>query len=158
MNFENRVTEIGNEIESGLKEMRRFAGEAVPTTLALPEYVTHAPEVNDVGRLSSQALAAEYEKAAKEVEAVGVALVNSMQQCESDAVAAIKELEHVRELTLDTIKSCQDTATAYRDEAKRLFGRIQQSAMLAEDVRRICAQLTERVNNGGDSSLPQDKE
>jgi hypothetical protein len=156
LGFDDNVIAIGDEIEQGLREMRQF--EPVRSNLPLPDYVEHAAEVSDVGRLSSQALAAEYERAAKEVEAMGVALVKAMQECEHDAVEAVKAMERVRETTLEAVKMCQATATAYRDEAKKLFDRIQKSAMLAEDVRRVCVQLCQSIEAGEPAARPDKTE
>jgi hypothetical protein len=153
INHEDNVVAIGNELERSMRDMRH---EPTPK-LPLPHYVEHGAEVSDVGRLSSQALAAEYERAAKEVEAMGVALVKSMQECEQDAVRAVKAMEEVRETTLEAVKMCQATATAYRDEAKQLFNRIQKSAMLAEDVRRACVQLCQNIEAGEPAARPDTK-
>jgi hypothetical protein len=155
INYDDNVIAIGDEIEQGLRQMRQH--EPARQSLPLPDYVTHADEVSDVGRLSSQALAAEYERAAKEVEAMGVALVKAMQECEQDAVQAVKAMEQVRETTLEAVKMCQATATAYRDEAKKLFDRIQKSAMLAEDVRRVCVQLCLNIEAGEPAARPDTK-
>jgi hypothetical protein len=120
----------------------------------MPDYVEHLPEVSDVGRLSSQALAAEYETAAKQVEAMGASLVRAMQECEQDAINAVKHLEEVRDSTLEAVKACQATATSYRDEAKKLFTRIQKSALLAEDVRRLCSTMRQNIEAGEPAARP----
>ena len=58
--------------------------------LAMPDYVEHRDGATEIGKLSAEAVVREYEAAAKDIEALGVDLVEHVKKCEAmtrDALA-----------------------------------------------------------------------
>ncbi len=51
--------------------------------IAMPDYVEHRDGATEIGRLSAEAVVREYEAAAKDIEALGVELVENVKQCEA---------------------------------------------------------------------------
>jgi 2,4-dienoyl-CoA reductase-like NADH-dependent reductase (Old Yellow Enzyme family) len=102
--------------------------------LAMPDYVEHRDGVPEIGKLSAEAVVREYEAAAKDIEALGVDLVEHVKKCEAmtrDALLVIEELK--------------ETAAQYRDEAKRVFLQIENCSLLTAEVRKTCAEMKERI-------------
>ena len=102
--------------------------------LAMPHYVEHRDGATEIGKLSAEAVVREYEAAAKDIEALGVELVETVKQCEAmsrDALAAMDELK--------------ETANHYRDEAKRVFLQIENCSLMTAEVRKICGELREKI-------------
>src|SRR5271169_555144 len=103
----------------------------------LPDYVEHREGVSRVGALTAEAVVRDYEAAAKEIEAMGAELVSAAKKCEA--------------MTADvhnTIAFMRDTAAAYREEAKRIFKRIEECALFTEDVRKTCETVKRRMMEG----------
>jgi hypothetical protein len=117
--------EIGEEIRSRppAHETDPFAPPSVRApALAMPQYVEHRDG------------ATEYEAAAKEIEAMGVELIERVKQCEAmtrDALAVTGELN--------------ETARRYREEAKRVFVEIENCSRVTAEVRQTCTDLKEKI-------------
>ena len=110
------------------------------TSVALPDYVEHQEGVSRVGALSAEAVVRDYEAAAKEIEAMGAELIEAAKGCE----AMTAEVH-------DAIAYMRDTAAAYREEAKKIFKRIEDCALFTQDVRKTCEEVKRRMI-GGDAS------
>ena len=136
-------TDLEREIE---QEFRKLAPtrEPQPTdfappsvrapALAMPDYVEHRDGATEIGKLSAEAAVREYEAAAKEIEALGAALIEHVKQCEAitrDAFAVTEELK--------------ETAARYREEAKRVFLQIESCSLMTAEVRKTCAELREKI-------------
>jgi hypothetical protein len=102
----------------------------------LPDYVEHQNGVPRAGALSAEAVVREYEAAAKEIEAMGVGLIDAAKQCEAMTAEVHNAIAYMHE-----------TAAAYREEAKRIFKRIEDCALLTEDVRKTCENLKHRIES-----------
>jgi hypothetical protein len=100
----------------------------------LPDYVEHREGVSRVGALTAEAVVRDYEAAAKEIEAMGAELVSAAKKCE-----AMTAEVHT------TIAFMRDTAAAYREEAKKIFKRIEECALFTEDVRKTCETVKRRM-------------
>ena len=100
----------------------------------MPDYVKHQDGVTRVGALSAEAVVRDYEVAAKEIEAMGAELISAAKKCETMTAEV-----H------DAIAFMRDTATAYREEAKRLFKCIEDCAMFTEDVRKTCEAIKHKI-------------
>src|SRR4051794_1985550 len=103
-------------------------------SVAMPEYVQHEEGATEIGKLSAEAIVAEYEAAAKEIEAMGAELIKRVKQCETmaqDALAVTKEMK--------------DTAARYREHAKRVFLHIEECSLMTAEVRRTCTELKEKI-------------
>ena len=100
----------------------------------MPDYVEHRDGATEIGKLSAEAVVREYEAAAKDIEALGVELVEHVKQCEAmtrDALVVIEELK--------------ETAAQYREEAKRVFLQIENYSLLTAEVRKTCAEMREKI-------------
>jgi len=102
--------------------------------IALPDYVEHRDGATEIGKLSAEAVVREYEAAAKDIEALGVELVEHVKQCEAMS----------RE-TLVVIDELKETAERYREEAKRVFLHIENCSLVTAQVRRTCAEMKEKI-------------
>ncbi|MEH2526775.1 MULTISPECIES: hypothetical protein [unclassified Bradyrhizobium] len=102
--------------------------------IAMPDYVEHRDGATEIGKLSAEAVVREYEAAAKDIEDLGVELVEHVKQCEAMS----------RE-TLVVIEELKETAERYREEAKRVFLHIENCSLLTAQVRKTCAEMKERI-------------
>jgi hypothetical protein len=104
---------------------------------ALPDYVEHQEGVSRVGALSAEAVVRDYEAAAKEIEAMGAELIDAAKKCEVMTAEVHNAIEYMR-----------DTAAAYREEAKKIFKRIEDCALFTQDVRKTCEDVKRRMMEG----------
>lgn len=100
----------------------------------LPDYVEHRDGVSPVGALTAEAVVRDYEAAAKEIEAMGAELVSAAKKCEAMTADVHNAIAFMR-----------DTAAAYREEAKKIFKRIEECALFTEDVRKTCETVKFRM-------------
>ena len=107
-------------------------------TESMPDYVEHQDGVPRVGALSAEAVVRDYEAAAKEIEAMGAELISAAQKCEAMTAEVHNAIAYMR-----------DTAAAYREEAKKIFKRIEDCTMFTEDVRKTCETVKRRIENSG---------
>ena len=107
----------------------------------MPDYVEHQEGVSRVGALSAEAVVRDYEAAAKEIEAMGAELISAAKKCEAMTVEVHSAIAYIR-----------DTAAAYREEAKKIFKRIEDCAMFTEDVRKTCETVKRRMLEGSGSA------
>jgi hypothetical protein len=143
------MTEIGLanvDLEEEIRKIHTIGGNVKPIRGPhLPAYVEHHPEVDDVGRLSAEALAASYEKAAKEIEGMGETLTGEVRASEVAVMDAVKELERYKTVTQAAVDECKKAAEAYRKEAKELFELVQARAMAADNVRAMCMEMVSKI-------------
>jgi hypothetical protein len=122
-----------------------FAPPAVHApALSMPDYVEHREGATEIGKLSAEAVVREYESAAKEIEAMGVELIERVKQCEDmtrDALAVIDEMK--------------ETAARYRTEAKRIFLEIEDCSRVTAEVRKICNVLIEKIVGQATTQKPK---
>ena len=100
----------------------------------LPDYVKHREGVSRVGALTAEAVVRDYEAAAKEIEAMWAELVSAAKKCEAMTADVHNAIAFMR-----------DTAAAYREEAKKIFKRIEECALFTEDVRKTCETVKHRM-------------
>jgi hypothetical protein len=105
-----------------------------PLAEPLPDYVEHRDGVSRVGVLAAEAVVRDYEAAAKEIEAMGAELVSAAKKCEAMTADVHNAIAFMR-----------DTASAYREEAKKIFKRIEECALFTEDVRKTCETVKRRM-------------
>ena len=110
-------------------------------SIALPEYVEHQQGVSRAGALSAEAVVRDYETAAREIESMGAELIDAAKKCE----AMTTEVH-------DAIAFMRDTAAAYREEAKKIFKRIEDCALFTQDVRKTCEEVKRRMSEGSDTN------
>jgi hypothetical protein len=101
--------------------------------LAMPGYVEHRDGATEIGKLSAEAVLREYEATAKEIELMGVDLVDRVKQCETmtrDALAVTAELKEI--------------AGRYREEAKSVFEHIENCSLMVAEARKTCTELRDK--------------
>jgi hypothetical protein len=139
--------QLGDMVQSELRRVPRQRQVVVPHPAAarIPNYVEHNEAVDEVGRLSSEALVMTYEASAKRIEAMGTGLLEAMSECRKSAAQLVKELERVEEETEQAVKQCLAAAEVYRSQAKELFENIQNRAILAAKVRETASIMIEEL-------------
>ena len=142
----SRPPRLVSDIESEIAELiPSRTNRQIRRTQPMPDYVHHVVGVTQVGALSAEAVARDYETAAQEIEAMGKELVGAARRCE--------------EMTADVhsaISFMRETATAYREEAKRLFARIEACSMVTEEVRKTCQLFKDKIAEGGTVEIKTD--
>ena len=127
-------------LEADVTEVRP---DGTLASIALPDYVEHQEGVPRVGTLSAEAVVRDHEAAAKEIEAMGAELIDAAKKCE----AMTAEVH-------DAIAFMRDTAAAYREEAKKIFKRIEACALFTQDVRKTCEDVRRRMMEGNATYYP----
>jgi hypothetical protein len=107
----------------------------------MPPYVELHAEVDQIGKLSAEAVIAQYEDAVKALEAMGTTLIDCVQRAEKMAAGC-----------KDAIAYVQDTAQKYREEASLIFDRIQQATVMTAEVRSVCDDMRKRIGNAAQSA------
>lgn len=137
------MTDLEREIEEEFRSQPPVRGaqpadfappDVRAPALSMPDYVEHREGATEIGKLSAEAVVREYESAAKEIETMGVELIERVKQCEDmtrDALAVIDEMK--------------ETAARYRTEAKRIFLEIEDCSLVTAEVRKICNELIEKI-------------
>ena len=103
----------------------------------MPDYVEHQEGVTRVGALTAEAVVRDYEAAAKEIEAMGAELISAAQKCEAMTAEVHSAIAFMR-----------DTAVSYREEAKKIFKRIEECSIFTEEVRKTCETVKLRMIDG----------
>ena len=100
----------------------------------MPNYVERQDGVPRVGALSAEAMVRDHESAAKEIEAMGAELISAAKKCEAMTAEVHNAIAYLREI-----------AAAYRVEAKKIFKRLEDCTLFADDVRKTCETLKRRI-------------
>src|SRR6266481_8979548 len=103
---------------------------------SMPHYVEHQDGVSRVGALTAEAVVRDYEAAAREIEAMGAELINAAKKCEAMTAEVHNAIAFMR-----------DTAASYREEAKKIFKRIEECAIFTEHVRKTCETVKRRIES-----------
>jgi len=131
--------EIEEEFRKRPQERESLPSDFAPLSvrapdMAMPDYVEHRDGATEIGRLSAEAVVREYEAAAKDIEALGLELVENVKLCEAmnrDSLVVIEELK--------------ETAERYRKEARRVFLQIENYSLVMSEVRKTCAEMREKI-------------
>jgi hypothetical protein len=105
-----------------------------PAKPQLPEYVSHREDVTEIGKLSAEAIAREYEVTAKEIEAMGEVVRDMVLRCEQLTTSASSMLKDIKA-----------TATRYREEGKRIFDEIESCSSATDEVRKLCEGFRDKI-------------
>jgi hypothetical protein len=100
----------------------------------MPDYVEHRNGVNEVGRLSAEAVVREYEAAVKEIEALGSELQEAAKKCEAMVAGVHGVVAEIKEF-----------AAGYRDQGKRYFLQIEAVSLMTAEVRDTCEILKKKI-------------
>ena len=137
------VIDIEREIEEEFRK-QPSGRESQPTDFAppavsapdssMPDYVEHRDGATEIGKLSAEAVVREYEAAAKDIEALGLELVENVKHCEA-----------MNRESLVVIEELKETAERYRKEARRVFLQIENYSLVMAEVRKNCAEMREKI-------------
>lgn len=132
--------------KSGSLPDHRTIGFAAPSkartpSSPMPPYVEHHPDVDQIGKLSAEAVTAQYEGAVKALEAMGTTLIDCVRRAEKMAAGCE-----------DAIAYVQDTAQKYREEAKLIFDRIEQASVMTAEVRSLCDEMRKKIEHPSHSA------
>ena len=100
----------------------------------MPDYVEHKKGVNQVGKLSAEAVVREYDAAVKEIEALGAELTEAANKCEAMVAGVHSTVNEIKEL-----------AANYREEGKRYFLQIEECSLMTSEVRTVCEVLKKKI-------------
>lgn len=100
----------------------------------MPDYVEHKEGVNQVGKLSAEAVVREYDAAVKEIEALGSELTDAARKCEAMVANVHAMVSEIRGL-----------AANYREEGKRYFQQIEDCSLMTSEVRSVCETLKKKI-------------
>ena len=100
----------------------------------MPPYVEHHANVDQIGKLSAEAVIAQYEGAVKALEEMGATLIDCVKRSESMAAGC-----------KGTIAFVHDTARKYREEAKLIFDRIEQASLMTAEVKSVCDEMRKKM-------------
>ncbi|HUN97539.1 MAG TPA: hypothetical protein VMU69_15085 [Bradyrhizobium sp.] len=136
------IEKLHRAVEVNLAQLEEDIGTTVHSTrpltsTALPDYVEPQNGVPRVGALSAEAVVRDYEMAAKEIEAMGAELIDAAKKCEAMTAEVHNAIAYMR-----------DTAKAYREEAKKIFKRIEDCALFTENVRKTCEEVKRKMVEG----------
>ena len=131
--------EIGNLIFNArrgpaIQEVSHNGGDHPLPKGPMPDYVEHKEGVNQVGKLSAEAVVREYEAAVKEIEALGAELIEAAKKCEAMVAGVHSVVNGIKEL-----------AANYREEGKRYFLQIEDCSLMTSEVRTVCETLKKRI-------------
>lgn len=144
VNIDNVEAEITAFVRQTQAPVRRIEREHTNLPVS-PDYVHPNPEVSEGGRLSAQAMAMEYEKAARAMESTAHELVALAQRCDQDCMVVIENNEQVHAKIDAVVAECRETAASYRQEAKAIFDQIQNASLIVDDVRRTMQAAIHRI-------------
>jgi len=142
MSQSQQPVDIEREIRSELQN-RKVSHDQSPSIAlpavdaaepAMPDYVEHRDGATEIGKLSAEAVLREYEATAKEIESMGLELVERVKQCEA-----------MTRDTLEVTVELKDIARRYREEAKRAFEHIESCSLMVAEARRTCNELKDKI-------------
>jgi hypothetical protein len=118
-----------------------FAPVIRAQTPPMPPYVEHHADVDQIGKLTAEAVISQYEGAVKALEAMGTTLIDCVNRAEKMAAGC-----------KDAITYVKDTAQKYREEAKLIFDRIEQASVMTAEVRSVCDEMRKKIEHPAQSA------
>ena len=108
----------------------------------IPDYVEHREGVTRVGALTAEAVRARgltiaSASATSDGLPTGAELISAAQKCEAMTAEVHNAIAFMRE-----------TAASYREEAKKIFKRIEECSILTEEVRKTCETVKLKMIGG----------
>lgn len=142
-------------IEKGEDEavLTRYAGNrkkveqpaSVSEALPLPEYVTPKEGVPQVGALSAEAMVRDFEDTAKHIEIMAAELAAEARKCAEELSSLANKFKEMDAEVRSVIDHIKDTAASFRDEAKTVFVRIENTALMTRDVRDASTKMRQCI-------------
>ena len=109
-------------------------GEILRDTRQRPVTQPAAPEPDDIGRLSAEAVLAQYDHAAKCVEELGLEVKDRIRKLEDQLKEADADLKLIGE-----------AANKIREKGKLVHMQIEEASQLSKDIRETCAEFVRKV-------------
>lgn len=116
-----------------------------PAIEPMPDYVEPREGVPPVGALSAEAIVKDFEKTAKGIDAMAAELMEATNRCAEELVALTNKYKELGEQINQVVQHVKDTAEAYRDEAKTVFVRIEDTTMRMKEVRELSDTMRQRL-------------
>jgi hypothetical protein len=137
------VTDLERQIAAELEKTNEphrangvSAAKVDAPALAMPDDVEHLDGSTEIGKLSAEGAAREYEVAAKEIEAMGAELLERVKRCETMTRDALSVTEELKEI-----------AARYREQGKRIFVEIERSSELTGEIRKACTEIRDKITS-----------
>ena len=124
-----------------------------PRPEPMPAYVEPRDNVPPVGALSAEAIVKDFEKTAKGIEALATELAEAAHRCAVELVTLTRNYETLGEEVKAVVEHVKETAAAYRDEAKTVFVRIEDTTLRMQEVRKMSDTMRERLAPTGSAAL-----
>lgn len=102
-------------------------------------------KIVDLGRLSAEAVQAQYELAAKAVEELG-----------GEVKSRITKLEDALRECNDDLKLLADAAAHIREKGKLVYAQIDEASTLSSEIRERVSEFQTKLGVAGQSQLPAD--
>lgn len=116
-----------------------------PAAESMPEYVEPREGVPPVGALSAEAIVKDFEKTAKGIDAMAAELMDASNRCAEELIALTNKYKELGEQINQVVQHVKDTAESYRDEAKTVFVRIEDTTMRMKEVRELSDTMRQRL-------------
>ena len=116
----------------------------------MPDYVEPREGVPPVGALSAEAIVKDFEKTAKGIDAMAADLVEASQKCATELVELTAKYSDMMSDLEKVVEHIKDTSAAYRDEAKTVFLRIEDTTLRMKEVRELSDAMRERLAGASD--------
>ncbi len=137
-----QISGQADEIEDTL---RTYAPAPKPAMEPMPEYVDPRPNVPPVGALSAEAIVRDFEKTAKGIEAMAAELTEASNRCMAEFADLGNRLGRMFDDISSTVEHIKETAAMYREEAKLVFVRIEDTTLKMQEVREMSDQMRDRL-------------
>lgn len=111
----------------------------------MPGYVKPRTDVPPVGALSAEALVKDFEKTAQNIEQMGAVLGGTARQCATELVELAQKFKAMEDEVRASVQHINEVAAAFRDEAKTVFVRVENTALMTQDVREMADQMRDRL-------------
>jgi len=134
--FDDVIASVENELDQYRPK---------PTPLPMPDYVEPREGVPPVGALSAEAIVKDFEATAKGIDAMATELMEATNRCAEELVLLTNKYKELGEQINQVVQHVKDTAATYRDEAKTVFVRIEDTTMRMKEVRELSDTMRQRL-------------
>jgi hypothetical protein len=115
-------------------DLENEIGDMLRDTRQRPVIQPAAPQQDDIGRLSAEAVLAQYDHAAKCVEELGLEVKERIRKLEDQLKEADADLKLIGE-----------AANKIREKGKLVHAQIEEASQLSKDIRETCAEFVRKV-------------
>jgi methyl-accepting chemotaxis protein len=123
------LSQLPRDLDEDLSAVERFAPKK-----PMPDYVQHRENVDELGKISAEAIVQQYEAAAKQVEEMG----NEIRESTKKLAAALAEHNEDMKLIAETVQ-------AIRERGKTIFLQIEDASNITTELRATCVELKKKI-------------